>query len=314
MTINKENKGINVGIDVGKFQLDIYLLEKQRHFTVNNDEYGIKEAIRIIRRYKVMCIALEATGRYEFEFVSAAFEKSLPVSVVKPLQIRQFAKASEQLAKTDKIDAKIISQFAAMMKPRLSVEVSKNQRLIKDLVIRRRQLIDMRTMELNREKVMGKAVKRSCNRSIKALNRDISWTEKQLAKAVELEPAWSDRRELLSTVPGVGDTLIFTLLSEMPELGTLNNKQIAKLTGPAPINHDSGKLKGKRRIQGGRALIRTTLFMATMSAIQCNPLIGGFSQHLVRQGKHKKVALTAAMRKFLTIVNALVRDNAAWAY
>ena len=314
MTNKIEKFGINIGIDVGKFQLDIYLLERDLHFAVNNDDKGIRDALNRIKRYSVERIVLEATGRYELEFVTAAFDQGLPVCIVKPLAVRQFARASDQLAKTDKIDARIIAQFGQMMKPRFSLRQSKNQRLIKDLVVRRRQLINMRTMELNRQKIMGSTIERACNRLIKAINKDIQWTQTKLSKAVEEESAWAERRALLSTVPGVGDTLIYTLLSDMPELGTLNNKEIAALAGLAPINRDSGKLKGKRRIQGGRAQVRTTLYMATMSAIQCNPIISGFYHHLVARGKHKKVALTAAMRKFITILNAMVRDNAVWAY
>ena len=314
MTNKKEKLGVNVGVDVGKCQLDIYVLERDLHFVVTNDDAGIQAAINRLKRYKVERIVIEATGRYEFAFVSAAFDKQLPICVVKPLLVRQFAKASDQLAKTDKLDAMIIAQFAAKMKPRFSIQQSKNQRLIKDLVVRRKQLIAMRTQELNRQKIMGKTIERSCNRIIKALNKDIEWTESRLNKAVEEESVWGERKSLLSTVPGVGDTLIYTLLSEMPELGTLNNKQIASLAGLAPINRDSGRMKGKRRIQGGRALIRTTLYMATMSAVQCNPVIRDFYDRLVANGKHKKVALTAAMRKFLTILNAMVRDNAEWAY
>ena len=157
-------------------------------------------------------------------------------------------------------------------------------------------------------------IARSCARLIRALNKDIDWTEAAMAKLVEGESTWAERRRLLSTVPGVGDTLIFTLLSDLPELGELNHKEIASLAGLAPINRDSGRMRGKRRIQGGRSTVRTTLYMATLSATRCNPVIGGFYRHLVKQGKHKKVALTAAMRKFLVILNAMVRDGKAWAY
>lgn len=309
-----ENKGINVGIDVGKFQLDIFIWERDRHFTVENNEQGIREAIKILNRYKVQCIAMEATGRYEMAFASAAFEKDLPVAIVRPVLIRQFARAADQLAKTDKIDARIIARFAAVMEPRITKQRSENLQLIKDLVVRRRQLIQIRTQETNRSKVMGKQMERSCNRILKALEKEIQWVEDRLSKSVEAEPSWLERKELLESVPGVGKALIWTLLSEMPELGTLNNKQISALAGLAPINRDSGKSQGKRRIQGGRYNVRTTLYMATLSATQCNPIIGGFYRHLVKQGKHKKVALTAAMRKFLTILNAMIRNGQEWSY
>lgn len=312
--MKKENQGLNVGVDVGKFQLDIYIWERDLHFTVENNALGIREAINRLKRYKLSRVVMEATGRYEMAFALAANERSLPVCIVRPILIRQFARAADQLAKTDKIDAQIIARFASVLEPRLTPNKSKNLQLIKDLVVRRRQLIDMRTQELNREKVMGKPVEGSNARFIKFINKEIDWVESKLSKAVEEEASWSERKAILATVPGVGSALIWTLLSEMPELGTLNNKQVARLAGLAPMNRDSGQMQGKRRIVGGRHSVRTTLYMATMSAIQCNPIIGGFYQHLVKQGKHKKVALTAAMRKFITILNAMVRDGSTWAY
>jgi len=314
MTNANRASGVNIGVDVGKFQLDIFILERDRHFTVTNDQQGIREALTIIQRYTVSRIVLEATGRYEMAFATAAFEKALPVCIVRPVLVRQFARAADQRAKTDRIDAQIIARFGAVMAPRPSRAKSKNLLLIKDLVTRRKQLIGMRTQELNRQKMLEGPVARSCGRVIRSLNKDIEWTEERLAKMVEQEATWAEKRKLLATVPGVGDTLIFTLLSELPELGELNQKEIASLAGLAPINRDSGRFRGKRRIQGGRSNVRTTLYMATLSATRCNPVIGGFYRHLVKQGKHKKVALTAAMRKFLVILNAMMRDNVAWAY
>lgn len=313
MTNPKEKAGLNVGVDVGKFQLDVYILEKDRHFTVENSPLGIREALKVIGRFKVSRIVLEATGRYELEFATAAYEKGLPISIVNPIRVRKFAQADNQFAKTDKIDAKVIASFASALKPELSTHKGKNIRIIKDLICRRRQLIEMRTKEYNCEKIMGTKVQRSCNRIIKLLNQEIEWTEKNLAKAVEQQEEWSQRREILLSMPGVGDTLVFTLLADLPELGELSNKQIAALTGLAPMNRDSGNLKGKRRIKGGRHSVRTTLFMATLSAIQCNPILGAFYRQLVKRGKHKKVAITAVMRKFITILNSMVKQNELWA-
>ena len=274
---------------------------------------GIREALKVIGRFKVSRIVLEATGRYELEFATAAYEKGLPISIVNPIRVRKFAQADNQFAKTDKIDAKVIASFASALKPELSTHKGKNIRIIKDLICRRRQLIEMRTKEYNREKIMGTKVQRSCNRIIKLLNQEIEWTGKNLAKAVEQQEEWSQRREILLSMPGVGDTLVFTLLADLPELGELSNKQIAALTGLAPMNRDSGNLKGKRRIKGGRHTVRTTLFMATLSAIQCNPVLGSFYRQLVKRGKHKKVAITAVMRKFITILNSMVKQNELWA-
>ncbi len=314
MTNLNENTGINIGVDVGKFQLDIYILERDRHFSIENTPAGIKEALKVIGRFKVSRIVLEATGRYELEFATAAFEKGFPICIVNPSQIRQFARASNQLAKTDKLDARLIADFAARMQPKPNPLKNKNLRIIKDLICRRRQLIEMRTRELNRIDIMGHKIERSCQRIIKSLNLEIEWVEKHLAQAVAQQQEWTHRMEVLSSVPGVGNTLVYTLLADLPELGTLTGKQIASLCGLAPVNRDSGTFKGKRRIQGGRATVRTTLYMATLSAIQCNPVLAGFYRHLVDQGKHKKIALIAAMRKFITILNAMIKRDEIWAH
>ena len=172
----------------------------------------------------------------------------------------------------------------------------------------------LRMQELNRIKIMGKAFEPSCKRIIRALDSEIARIEKRLAKHVEEQAEWTDKQAILKTAPGVGDTLIYTLLADLPELGTLSNKEVAALVGVAPFNRDSGKLRGKRRIRGGRHSVRTILYMATLSATQCNPIIKDFYQKLVRQGKHKKVAITACMRKFITMLNAMVRDECEWAY
>jgi len=174
--------------------------------------------------------------------------------------------------------------------------------------------MEMRTKELNRIQVMGKSFETSCRRIIKTLDTEIARIEKQLDRCVQQQSEWSERKAILMTAPGVGNTMAYTLLADMPELGALTNKQAAALVGVAPINRDSGRSRGKRRIQGGRACVRTTLYMATLSAIQCNPIIKHFYQQLVAQGKHKKVAITACMRKFITMLNAMVRDQVAWAY
>ncbi len=195
MTTSKQSKAVNVGIDVGKFQLDVYILERDKYFSVSNTEPGIRDLIRRLQRYSVERIVMEATGRYEMAFATAAFEKRLPVCIVKPQRVRQFARASDQWAKTDKLDAQVIAQFGAMMAPRFSIEKSKNLLLIKDLVIRRRQLVQMRTQEQNREKVMDAVARRSCTRIIRLLNKDIEWVEERLAKAVQEEDAWAERKE-----------------------------------------------------------------------------------------------------------------------
>jgi len=310
--LKKSKTTINVGIDVGKAFLDVYIHEKKIHFQEENNSEGITRLLKRLSYYDIERLVMEATGRYEFNLAQAAYNKGIPVSIVKPLLVRRFAGAMNQLAKTDKIDAEIIALFAFMAKPQITPRKSKNLIAIKDLIARRRQLMGLRTQELNRIKIMGKAFEVSCKRIIKTLDKEIERMEKRLANHVEAQAEWTEKQIILKSVPGVGDTLVYTLLADLPELGDLNKNQVAALVGVAPINRDSGKLRGKRRVQGGRANVRTVLYMATLSATQCNPVIKSFYKRLVAQGKHKKVAITACMRKFITILNAMVRDQVEW--
>ena len=311
--LKKSKTRINVGVDIGKAFLDIYIHEKEIHWQEENNEAGIKRILKRLCHYDVERLVMEATGRYEFNLAEAAYTKNIPVCIVKPLLVRRFAGAMSQLAKTDKIDARIIALFAVMVKPIISPQKSKNLIAIKGLISRRRQLMGLRTQELNRIKIMGKALETSCKRIIKCLELEIARMENGLAKHVKDQAEWTSKQMILKSVPGVGDTLVYTLLADLPELGDLNKNQVAALVGVAPINKDSGKMRGKRRVQGGRASVRTVLYMATLSATQCNPVIKAFYKRLVAQGKHKKVAITACMRKFITILNAMVRDQVEWA-
>ncbi len=305
---------VNVGVDVGKSFLDVCIHEKQIYFQEENNSKGIQSILKRLSYYRVERLVVEATGRYEFALVEAAYSKEIPVCIMKPLSIRRYAGAVEQLAKTDKIDAKIIAEFAAVIKPRPTPEKSKNLLAIKDLLSRRRQLMESRTQELNRLQIMGKSLEASCKRIIKVLDKEIDRIENLLTEHINEETEWSEKRELLIGTPGVGNTLIFTLLADLPEIGTLNNKEISSLVGVAPMNRDSGAMRGKRKVQGGRATVRTILYMATLSATQCNPVIKHFYRKLVAQGKHKKVAIVACMRKFITILNAMVRDKKEWCH
>ena len=315
MTNQKKSKTyINVGVDVGKQFLDICIYEKDLHWQEENSAEGIKRLFKRLTHYQVERLVMEATGRYEFNLAQAAYEKKIPVCIVKPLAVRRYAGAIEQVAKTDKIDAALIAQFGAVVQPRVTPQRSKNLIAIKDLIARRRQLMGLRTQELNRITIMGKAFEVSCKRIIRMLDAEIARMERRLAKHVDEQAEWTEKHAILKTAPGVGNTLIYTLLADLPELGTLNNKEVAALVGVAPFNRDSGKLRGKRRIRGGRHSVRTILYMATLSASQCNPVIKDFYKKLVAQGKHKKVAITACMRKFITILNAMVRDGSEWAY
>jgi len=312
--LTKSKSSVNVGVDVGKNFLDVYIHEKQIYFQEENNYKGIQNILKRLTHYQVERLVVEATGRYEFALAEAAYLKEIPVCIMKPLSIRRYAGAVEQLAKTDKIDAAIIAEFAAVIKPKPTPQKSKNLIAIKDLLARRRQVMEMRTQELNRVKIMGKALDASCKRIIKVLDKEIDRLEKSLNNYVDEQSEWSEKRELLISTPGVGNTLVYTLLADLPEIGTLNNKEIGALVGVAPMNRDSGSLRGKRKIKGGRASVRTILYMATLSATQCNPIIKHFYKKLVEQGKHKKVAIVACMRKFITILNAMVRDKKEWCH
>lgn len=312
--LNKSKTVINVGVDVGKYFLDVFIYEKGIYFQQENNETGIKQLLKRLAYYRVKRLVMEATGRYEAPLASMAYAKGLPVCIVKPLRVRRYAGAIDQLAKTDKIDAALIAEFAAIVQPETTPQKSINLLAIKDLLARRRQLTGIRTQELNRIKIMGKAFEDSCQRLIDFCDEEIGSIENQLECYVLQQAEWAERKNILKSAPGVGDTLTYTLLADLPELGTLNGKEISSLVGVAPFNRDSGRMRGKRRIKGGRASVRTTLYMATLSATQCNPIIKAFYHRLVEQGKHKKVALTACMRKFITLLNAMVRDGCVWAY
>lgn len=302
----------NVGIDIGKSMLDMCIYEVDIYTQYPNTPEGVRQLLKQVSRYKITRIIVEATGGYERALVEACADKELPLIIVQPMQVRQFAKAQGILAKTDKLDSRLIAQFGAVMKPEPKPLNSKKIRYIRDLLSRKRQLNDMRTQELNRQHKAPAVLAATYKRVIKVLDKDIDWVNKLLVKAVSEVTEWQRTYDIVSSTPGIGDGVAFTLLGELPELGNLSARKIAALCGLAPFNRDSGVMKGRRRIQGGRAPIRTVLYMAMLSAIQCNPVIKHFYQKLVAQGKHKKVALTACMRKMMTMLNAMVRDNCEW--
>jgi len=310
--MTKQLCAVNVGVDVGKGQLDLYLLERDRALTVPNEEHAILTLIRVLGRYRIERIVIEATGRLEQPFVRAALAAGLPVVVVSPLKIRRFADAIGQLAKTDEIDARLIARFAAAVKPLARPAPDANAQIIKDLVVRRRQLVSLRTMEKNRRQVMPQELKAGIDRIIKTLDRELKRLEQLIDHAVDQHAPSRHKRELLTSMPGIGNSVAATLLGDLPELGSLNRREIASLTGVAPFNRDSGKLRGKRRIRGGRAHSRTALYLSAMVATRFNPDIKRFYERLVSAGKHKKVALTACIRKIVTALNAMLRDNSPW--
>lgn len=310
--MTKQRPAVNVGIDVGKAQLDLCLLERDQTWAVPNKEQAIAALVRRLSRYRIERIVIEATGRLEQPFVRAALAHSLPVIVVSPLKVRRFAGAVGQLAKTDVIDARLIAQFAATLKPAARCVSDHNAQTIKDLVVRRRQLTTLRTMEKNRRQVMPHALKPSIDRIIKTIDQELARIEQSINRAIEQHAPSRHKRELLTSMPGIGNSVAATLIGDLPELGSLNRRQIAALTGVAPFNRDSGKLRGKRRIRGGRANSRTAIFLSAMVAIRFNPDIKRFYQRLLAAGKHRMLALTACIRKIVTALNAMLRDNSPW--
>jgi transposase len=302
----------NVGVDVGKNMLDVLILEADTYLQEPNSPEGVKRLVNKLARFKLSRIVVEATGGYERLLVETCAEKSLPIIVVQPMQVRQFARAQGLLAKTDKLDARLIALFGAVIKPQPKPLASKKVRYIKDLLARKRQLNETRTQELNRRQKVTKVLEASHTRLIKLLDKEICWLNDKLTKEVAEVTEWQRTYEILSSTPGIGDGVAFTLLGELPELGKLSSRQVGALCGLAPYNRDSGSMKGRRRIKCGRAPIRTVLYMAMLSAIQHNKIMKNFYQKLVAQGKHKKVAITACMRKMITILNAMVRDNQEW--
>lgn len=310
--MTKRNVAVNVGIDVGKQLLDVYLLERQRAFQCGNDEPSIRQLLVKLKRFKIQRIVIEATGRLEQPFARAALALGLPVIVVSPLRVRRYAAAIGQLAKTDAIDAQLIARFGADLKPDVPPPCDAETLKIKDLMVRRRQLIEMRTMEKNRRQIMPEDLQESIHQLLVALEAQIKSIDRHLDRAVEQHGVWRRKRDLLTSMPGIGKTVAYTLLGDLPELGDLNRRQIAALTGVAPFNRDSGRMRGKRRIRGGRSSTRTALFLSAMTAIRFNPEIKKFYERLLSNGKHKKVALTACIRKIVTALNAMLRDNINW--
>jgi len=302
----------NIGIDVGKSFLDIYIYEKSIHWQIENNAASIRKLATRLSRYKVARIIIEATGGYERNLATTLYERELPVIIVQPMKIRQFANAQGILAKTDKIDARIIAQFGAVMKPEPRALQTPEIRHIRDLLARRRQLMESRTQELNRNHKATTALARSHARALKFLNKEIEWVDVQLEKCVTKITQWQRTSDILLSTPGIGTGVAYTLLGELPELGQLSNREISALVGLAPFNRDSGLSRGKRRIRGGRAPIRTVLYMAMLSAIQHNPIMKQFYEKLVAQGKHKKIAITACMRKMIVILNTMVRNDTPW--
>ncbi|MGO3346777.1 MAG: IS110 family transposase [Marinomonas sp.] len=308
---NNQNE-INVGVDTGKTQLDIYIRPLDIYFTVTNNESGIKEAMKTLKKYPITRVVIEATGRLEQPFIMACAEVNIPFVIANPVNIKRFAGAIGQKAKTDKLDAHLIAHFGEAIKPSLSTLKPEQMRLMSDLLSRRRQLMDMQTMEKNRSQIMPKTISSFIKPVLTALKNQIEKVDLKLQKLIEECDEYKAKNDIIQSVPGVGNVVAFNLLSDMPELGYINNKEAASLVGVAPFNRESGAYQGKRMIRGGRPKIRTAMYMAMMSAIQCNPKFKEIYHRMVATGKPKKVAIIAYIRKLVVIINSMVRDGVMW--
>jgi transposase len=301
-----------VGIDVSKDQLDIACRPEHTRWHGANDSAGIAQCIAQLRQLKPALIVLEATGGWQCSLVAALAVAKLPVAVMNPRQIRDFAKATGQLAKTDALDAGVIAHFAEAVRPTPRPFPDEMTQQIDALLQRRRQLLEMLVAERHRVALAHSTVRESLARHMEYLQHLIQETDAEVATIIRTSPAWREKDDLLQSAPGIGPVLSATLQAALPELGVLNQREIAKLVGIAPLNDDSGKRSGTRHIRGGRTEVRAVLYMATLTATRCNPVIKAFYQRLLARGKAQKVALTAAMRKLLIILNAMVKTQTLW--
>ena len=304
---------IYVGIDVAKDRLDVHIRPGGEAFAVARDGEGVASLIDRLRPLGPSLIVSEATGGFEQVVAGSLAAAGLPVVVVNPRQIRDFARALGRLAKTDRLDAEAIALFAERVRPELRPLADEQARLLGELVARRRQVIEMIVAEGNRARQLeSRRLKKRIERHRLILQEELTEIEQELDTTIRGTPIWRETEDLLKSVPGVGNTLARSLIADLPELGTLDRKKIAALVGVAPFNRDSGTLRGRRTVWGGRSAIRATLYMAALVATRYNPIIKAFYQRLLAAGKPKKLALTACMRKLLTILNAILRDRTPW--
>ena len=312
MKTNKPQKTF-VGIDVAENHLDVHIIPENTYFQVTNDSEGHQELVKRICNLKPAIIAMEGTGGLEKKIAVSLAQAKLPVAVVNPRQVRDYAKALGILAKTDGIDAKVIAEFAQAVKlePRF---IPDNKHLeLNELLARRRQIIKIINAEKNRShRVYSKKVSNSHKSLIEVLSKQLISIDLQIDRLIESSPVWRAKDNLLQSFKGVGPTVARTLISGLPELGHLNRREIVSLVGVAPFNNDSGKHLGKRYIRGGRSNVRRSLYMAAIVAIQWNPAIRSFYNRLIDNGKKKKVAITACMRKILIILNVMMKSKTCW--
>ena len=309
-----EKAKLYAGIDVAKASLDMVVHPSGKRWSFTNDERGISEAVSCLQGLSPSLVVLEATGDVEMPLTAALVVAGLPVAVVNPRQIRDFARAMGKLSKTDVLDAQVMAHFAATVQPTARPIPDAQTQELSDILTRRRQIVEMIVAERNRLLTARGVVNEGIQAHIAWLEQELANIDQDLRGKIRKSPAWREKDNLLRSVPGVGPVLSATLLAELPELGTLDRRQIAALVGVAPLNRDSGNFRGKRSVWGGRARVRAVLYMGTLVASRHNPTIRAFYQRLCAAGKGKKVALTACMRKLLTILNAMLRHRTPWCH
>ena len=302
-----------IGIDIAKNTIEISVRPSGEHWSASTEPDVLIRTVDRLAALEPATIVMEATGGYEARVASLLSTAGLPVAVVNPRQVRDFARAAGILAKTDAIDARVLALFAEKMKPECRPVPSEDEQTLKELISRRRQLVDMRTAELNRrQQTISPQVHKSISTLIESINQELDTIEREIKTRIKADSAWRAKDKVIQSAPGIGETTASMLIAEMPELGTINRRKIASLGGLAPMNRDSGTFRGRRMITGGRSSIRAGLYMPMLSAIRCNPQIKTFYNRLIADGKPKQVAITACMRKMLTMLNAMIRDNQPW--
>ena len=302
----------SIGIDVSQATLDVAVHPSGEQWQVRNDPAGLSQLVQRLQPLDPERIVLEATGGYELAALATLASAGLPVVAVNPRQVRDFARSTGRLAKTDALDAQVLAHFAAVIRPSLRPLPDAATRELSALLARRRQLVEMRTAESNRLAMAHERVRGSIHELIHFLDKRIKELDHELHDRLRASPVWRDKENLLRSIPGVGPVLSATLLADVPELGTLGHKQLAALIGVAPLNRDSGRWRGQRTVWGGRGHVRAVLYMATQRAVRCNPVLKALYERLLSMGKHRKVALVACMRKLLRICNAVIAHQLAW--
>jgi transposase len=310
--MEKQSEGLWIGIDVSKSQLDIGVGEDGESWNAGNDIAGISETIDRLVRLQPRLVVIESTGGLEKGLISELFAAKVPFSLVNPHRVREFARSIGLLAKTDRLDAHLLAHFAQATQPAATCLQSEQEQLLSAMILRRRQLIDTRTAEQNRLATAHPSMRSSIKDHLLWLNKQISELDQQIEQLIQDDPGFKAKEEILCSVPGVGKVTSAIIIGNLPELGQSDRKKISALVGVAPMNNDSGYRRGKRCIKGGRPDVRTVLYMATITATRFNPVIKKFYDHLLKLGKLKKVAIVACMRKLLTILNAMIRDNKIW--